>query len=195
MSRQRLPAGSRRRPGPLLLLAALIAGAILLLQLGRSGRDEPIRFTVLAEPRRLPPLEFVDGDGRAANLEQMRGKPVLLNIWATWCPPCRREMAALDRLQGQTGSTGLDVVALSIDMGANGVHAAKSFYAATGIRHLRVYNDARGAAGFDLGAPGVPTTLLLDRQGREIGRISGPAAWDSPEAIALLRQLLESHGG
>lgn len=185
-------AGRCRR---LLLLVALVAGAALLQYLGRGAADEgPLRFVMQAEPRELPPLRFVDADGKATNLAQLRGHVVLLNIWATWCPPCRKEMPSLDRLQGSLGGEGLHVVALSIDKGDAALPAIKAFYASLGLQHLRVYNDSEGAAGFELGAPGVPVTFLLDRQGREVGRLTGPAEWDGAEAVALIRRQLARPG-
>jgi thiol-disulfide isomerase/thioredoxin len=129
-----------RRPGALLLLIALVAGAAAFQYVGRNaaGDHGPLRFVVQAEPRPLPPLAFVDGDGKAVDLAQRRGKVVLLNIWATWCAPCRREMPSLDRLQASLGGDGFEVVALSIDQGAGGLAAVKAFYAELGLRHLRV---------------------------------------------------------
>jgi thiol-disulfide isomerase/thioredoxin len=184
--------GSRqRRTGALLLLIALVAGAALLRHVvGGTGDEAPLRFVVQAEPRRLPPLAFIDAEGKATRLDAWRGKVVLLNIWATWCGPCRREMPSLDRLQAQLGSEGLAVVALSIDKGASALPAIKAFYADLGIRQLGVYNDPEGDAGFELGSPGIPVTLLLDRDGREIGRLTGPAEWDGAEALALIRRHL-----
>lgn len=183
------PKPSRPHNSILLLAGALIA--FTLLYQGLKGNtpasgDAPPRFTVLAEPRRLPTIVFVDGAGQSIGLEHFRGKVVLLNIWATWCPPCRKEMPSLDRLQARLGSKDFEVVALSIDKGEKSVEAVKSFYSSLRLGHLQIYNDPEGAAGFDLGVVGVPATLLLDREGREIGRMSGAAAWDSPEAIAAI---------
>ena len=181
-----------RRPGALLLLIALVAGAAAFQYVGRNaaGDHGPLRFVVQAEPRPLPPLAFVDGDGKAVDLAQRRGKVVLLNIWATWCAPCRREMPSLDRLQASLGGDGFEVVALSIDQGAGGLAAVKAFYAELGLRHLRVYHDAAGQSGFELGVAGVPATFLVDREGREIGRLVGPAEWDGAEAVSLIRRHL-----
>jgi thiol-disulfide isomerase/thioredoxin len=115
----------------------------------------------------------------------LRGKFVLLNIWATWCVPCRKEMATLDRLQ-QLGGSDFEVLALSVDNGE--AEAVRKFYDQIGIRRLSV----RVAANSDellaaLGAYGVPTTLLIDRQSREIARLIGPADWDSKEMIDFLK--------
>jgi thiol-disulfide isomerase/thioredoxin len=127
------------------------------------------------------------GDGRKVGvLDDLRGKFVLLNVWATWCVPCRKEMPTLDRLQEQLGGPDFEVVALSVDKG--GAEAVRRFYDQIGIRRLSV----RVAADPDdllaaLGVYGVPTTLLVDRQSREIGRLVGPANWDSKEMIDFLR--------
>ncbi|MFQ5784936.1 MAG: TlpA family protein disulfide reductase [Alphaproteobacteria bacterium] len=146
-------------------------------------------FIPLDEPRSLPELRFVDGDGSALSLTDLRGRLVLLNIWATWCAPCRREMPTLDRLQAELGGADFEVVALSIDR--QGVPAVKAFYQELGLEALRIYVDKSTKASRDLGILGIPTTLLIGRQGRELGRVVGPAEWDSPEAVALVRRYLE----
>jgi thiol-disulfide isomerase/thioredoxin len=186
------------RTRQLLVLVALLVGIVLVVRLvGRSepGIDGPLRLAIFAAPRPLPPLAFNDSAGQGTDLHRLRGKVVLLNIWATWCAPCRKEMPSLDRLQQQLGGDGLEVVALSIDTGDAGLSVVRSFYVAMAIRHLSIYNDPSGSAGFQLSAPGVPTTLLLDREGRELGRISGPVTWDGPEAIALIRRHLAGTDG
>ncbi|HEX2543171.1 MAG TPA: TlpA disulfide reductase family protein [Caldimonas sp.] len=179
----------RRRRAPLLGLLVLVAAVALLQHLvRREAREEgALRFVVQTEPRLLPPLSFVDGDSKAVDLAQFRGRVVLLNLWATWCPPCRKEMPSLDRLQSLLAGEGLQVIALSIDKGAEALPAVRAFYAEHGLRNLQVYNDPEAAAGVELGAPGVPVTFLVDRQGREIGRLTGAAEWDGAEALALIR--------
>jgi len=150
-------------------------------------------FQPLDQPRELPDLGFVDGDGRAASLADFRGRVVLLNLWATWCVPCRREMPALDRLQAKLGGAEFIVVPLSIDRG--GLPPVKRFYEELGLQALGVFVDQSGTATGKRGTAGVPTTLLIDREGREIGRLLGAAEWDSPEAITLIRRYLNSPSG
>ena len=121
-------------------------------------------------------------------LSDFRGKVVLLNVWATWCAPCRKEMPALDRLQQTLGGAEFEVVALSIDGG--GAAAVRRFYDEIGIRSLALYVDSTMAASGKLRTVGIPTTLLLDREGRERWRKTGPAEWDSPEIVESLRAKL-----
>lgn len=142
-------------------------------------------FTLLDEPRALPELQFVDGEGRALTLASFRGKVVLLNIWATWCLPCRREMPTLDRLQAQLGGPDFEILALSIDR--QGLSAVAAFYEELGLGALGMYVDSSSKASQSLAVVGIPTTLLVDRSGDEIGRLVGPYDWDDPEMISFLR--------
>jgi len=139
-------------------------------------------------PRPLPELNFVDGAGAPRSLTDFRGRVILLNVWATWCVPCREEMPALDRLQAMLGGPDFEVVALSIDRG--GVFAVKSFYEELDVRALRIYVDGSGEALTKLGAVGIPLTLLVDRDGRELWRVVGPAEWDKPAAVNRIRSHL-----
>jgi thiol-disulfide isomerase/thioredoxin len=139
-------------------------------------------------PVALPQLNFVDGAGQPRTIENFHGKVVLLNLWATWCGPCRTEMPTLDRLQAELGGPDFEVIPLSIDRrGAEVVH---KFYAELGIKHLNIYIDPSSKAAFALGFLGLPTTMLIDREGREIGRLVGPAEWDAPEVVALIKSLM-----
>jgi thiol-disulfide isomerase/thioredoxin len=152
-----------------------------------------LEFQPLDQPRHMPDLSFVDKDGRAMSLADFRGRVVLLNLWATWCVPCRREMPALDRLQATLGKEQFIVLPLSIDRG--GIPPVERCYAELGVKALGVFVDQAGASTAKLATTGVPTTLLIDRQGREIGRLLGAAEWDSPEAIALIRRYLNPASG
>jgi thiol-disulfide isomerase/thioredoxin len=136
-------------------------------------------------PKPIPPLAFVDGEGRRVDLSQFGGRVVLLNLWATWCGPCVKEMPSLDRLQGQLGGDAFQVVALSLDRG--GKTAVEPFYQKTGVKNLALYLDAGSASMQALGLRGLPTTLLIDAQGRELGRVEGAVEWDSPEVLTFLR--------
>jgi len=176
---------------------AILAIAVLGIYTATSERDAP-RVAAKQEgvgwgksPQAVPDVRFVDGNGTARALSNFRGKVVLLNLWATWCAPCRKEMPALDRLQRELGGPGFEVVPLSIDVG--GAAAVRRFYEEIGIRSLAVYVDSSMEASSKLRALGIPTTLLLDREGRERWRKTGPAEWDSPEIIESLR--LKLSGG
>lgn len=140
------------------------------------------------EPAQVPEVTFKDGEGRDMSLADFKGKTILLNIWATWCAPCRKEMPGLDRLQAELGSDQFEVVALSVDRG--GVDASKKFLDEIGVKSLAVYVDASGRASKPLRVIGMPTTLLIDAEGREIGRLIGEAEWDSADAKALIEAAL-----
>lgn len=168
-------------------VALVVGGAGTYLALKKGGKAIAGDTAVLrmhASPRRLPELVFEDGKGKRVTLADFRGRTVLLNVWATWCPPCREEMPSLDRLQKALGGPAFEVVALSIDAG--GAPVVKRFYDEIGIRSLAIYVDPGMRAAGQLAAPGVPTTLLIDGEGRELGRHAGPAQWDSAEALRVI---------
>ena len=141
-----------------------------------------------SEPKPAPELSFEDAQGKQLSLADFRGRVVVLNLWATWCAPCLREMPSLDRLQAEHGGDRLHVLPLSLDRGE--LERIEAFYAEAGIRHLQIYRDPQAAASRALGAFGLPTTVVLDREGREVGRVLGPDEWDSAEAVAVLRALM-----
>ena len=153
-------------------------------------RVGPNGFLLWESPREVSEISFEAGDGTPLTLTTFGGKLILLNIWATWCGPCREEMPTLDALQAELGGTDFEVVALSIDR--KGIEVVNEFYQEVGIEHLDPYVDPTGMASANLGAVGIPTTLLLDRQGREIGRLVGEAEWDTPEMIDFLTETIET---
>ncbi|NKC33944.1 TlpA family protein disulfide reductase [Roseomonas sp. BU-1] len=140
------------------------------------------------QPVPLPEgLAFTDAEGRPTGFEAFRGQGLVVNFWATWCPPCVAEMPALDRLQAQVAKDGIAVLALSNDRGGRAQVAP--FYERTGLRHLGIWLDPRGATGRGLQVRVLPTTLVIDRHGQEVARLMGEAAWDAPAAVAAIRRL------
>lgn len=159
------------------------AGPIIATWSGAAAQEPSRNFIVHQEPKPVAAVQFEDADGRSRSLADFSGKVVLLNIWATWCVPCRKEMPTLDRLQAALGGPDFEVVPLSID---RRMDAVRKFFADVGIQKLAMYIDGSAKATRELGAVGLPTTLLLDRGGREIGRLIGPAEWDSPDIAAFI---------
>ena len=149
---------------------------------------EMAAFVFRKAPEPLPEVAFTDGAGAPMSLKAWQGRVVLLNLWATWCAPCRKEMPGLARLQQELGSPRFEVVALAVDRA--GIEAARKFLATIEPAGLALYVDATARAGTALKAVGMPTTLLIDAEGREVGRLTGPAEWDSPEAKRLVQSLL-----
>lgn len=180
------PSTGRRIFLGLAVMGGLVAAVPLLGSL-RGETHADLDLSIHSSPRQLDNLRFSGSDGTSTSLNDFRGKVVLLNVWATWCPPCREEMPTLDRLQAELGGPDFEVVALSIDRG--GFPVVLDYLAAANIDRLKPYLDSAGDASSTLAQSGVPLTLLIDRQGREIGRKLGPAIWDSPE----MKQFFRSH--
>ena len=137
----------------------------------------------------LPGIAFNDANGKPRTLDDWAGKVVLLNIWATWCSPCRKEMPHLDALQRALGGEKFEVVAVSIDRGTP--EKSRKFLAEVKATALKLYHDPNAQLGFTLKAIGMPATLLIDKQGREVGRLVGPAEWNAEEAKRLVRAEIE----
>jgi thiol-disulfide isomerase/thioredoxin len=159
--------------------AGLVAATWSIAAAQEAGRN----FIVHDAPKPIAAIQFENADGQPRSLADFGGKVVLLNIWATWCVPCRKEMPTLDRLQAKLGGSDFEVVALSIDRRMDEV---RKFFAEVGIQKLMMYRDSSAKATRELGAVGLPTTLLADREGREVGRLIGPAEWDSPEMAEFI---------
>jgi thiol-disulfide isomerase/thioredoxin len=150
-------------------------------------------LVVRPQPVDLPPLTFTDASGKPVTLADFSGKIVLLNIWATWCVPCREEMPALDKLDTKLGGKDFQVVAVNIDKG--GADKAAAFLNEIGVTHLALYTDPSGKLFATLKAVGMPTTLIVDRNGREIARLVGPADWSSPEAVKVIEAAIAARPG
>lgn len=171
---------SRAQQAILVMFLFLWAGSSSAVE--RTTAD----FVIHDQARPLSEIAFETGDGSAATLDRFRGKVVLLNLWATWCGPCRIEMPTLDRLQAALGGAAFDVVALSLDRA--GSAPVRRFYDANGIANLAIYIDRSGRSMRSLSASVLPTTLLIGPDGKEVGRLIGAAHWDSPEMLAYLRE-------
>jgi thiol-disulfide isomerase/thioredoxin len=203
--------GNRR----VLLAAAVLAGALAggagvygIANIGRNpdaaacpdamatakrvaplAHGEVAALTPASAALRLPALAFHDATGRERSLAEWKGRTVLLNLWATWCVPCRREMPALDALQAKLGAPGFEVVAVNID--TRDPEKPKTWLHEVGIKSLAYYSDASGKVFTELKplglAFGMPTTVLVDPAGCEIGFMAGPAEWASEDGVKLVK--------
>ncbi len=139
-------------------------------------------------PKPVPATPFVGANVAAMTLGDFAGRVLVVNFWATWCEPCIREMPTLDALQDTLGGDKFAVVAINQDRG--GLDVATKFYATHGWKHLSVYTEPARAFAKDAQLRGLPTSLLVDRQGREVARLEGTLEWNSPEVVALLKKLM-----
>src|SRR5262245_1911409 len=169
--------------------AACTAAVDVAKRIAPLAHGEVAALTVASAPLRLPDLAFEDAEGKPRKLSDWRGKTVLLNLWATWCVPCRKEMPALDELQGKLGGKDFEVVAVNID--TRDPEKPKSFLKEAKLTRLGFFSDQKAKVFQDLKAIGralgMPTSVLVDAQGCEIGTIAGPAEWASDDAVKLIK--------
>jgi thiol-disulfide isomerase/thioredoxin len=163
-----------------------------------AGAAEPPKFAGISgdfspidPPEQIAAPTFQDKMGQPVSLDSFKGKVVVLNFWATWCPPCVAEMPALDQLQADMGGKDFTVIAVSTDRQC--IKKSAPFYRRAGIKNLDLYNDTRGGLMDAFHAKALPITVVLDREGRVIGRIEGAAQWDSEQAKALIAHYLKEH--
>lgn len=150
---------------------------------GSPQADALGQFSPLATPRPAPGVSFSGGDGNPVSLADFRGRWLLVNLWATWCAPCVHEMPSLDRLQAQLGHR-LTVLAISEDR--SGAQVVDPFRQKLELKNLALYLDPKAAVQQAFAVRGLPTSFLIDPQGRILGKLEGGAEWDSPEMVALL---------
>jgi thiol-disulfide isomerase/thioredoxin len=157
------------------------------------ARGEVAALTMATTPLRLPDLAFEDADGKPRKLSDWRGKTVLVNLWATWCVPCRKEMPALDSLQTKLGGKDFEVVAINID--TRDAEKPKNFLKDGNLTRLSYFSDQKAKVFQDLKnigkALGMPTSVLVDAQGCEIANIAGPAEWASDDAVKLIKAAVQ----
>lgn len=158
------------------------------------ARGEVAAVSVRKTPEALPMLNFKRPDGTPITLADFKGRTVLLNLWATWCAPCKKEMPALDRLQAQLGSKDFEVVAVNID--TRNAERAPQFLDDIGVKNLTRYTDNSVKIFDELKAKGkafgMPTTILIDGNGCELGNLAGPAEWASEDATRLIRAAIKT---
>jgi thiol-disulfide isomerase/thioredoxin len=164
-------------------------GAVdLARKLAPLAHGEVAALTMATAPLRLPDLAFEDAEGKPRKLSDWRGRTVLVNLWATWCLPCRKEMPALENLQARLGGPNFEVVAVNID--TRDLEKPKNFLKEVNLTRLNYFSDPKAKVFQDLKATGralgMPTSVLVDGEGCEIATIAGPAEWDSEDAVKLI---------
>ena len=167
---------------------SLGANAAAAADLNALKAGDMKKLVVYEAPLDLPDVGFTDESGNETSLEAYRGKVVLLNFWATWCAPCRAEMPQLAALQGELGGSDFQVVTLAT--GRNPPPKIDRFFAEIGVTNLPKHRDEKQVLARAMGVAGLPVTVLIDRQGREVARLIGEAAWNAPEAQAMIQAMI-----
>jgi thiol-disulfide isomerase/thioredoxin len=204
-----MTAPTQTKRSPLLFVLAFIAGAAgIYLFNGEPRKEETPAAQTTAETgglksfakgtmagviihkerKDIAPFTFANDKGETLDLSKWKGRAVLLNLWATWCTPCKKEMPDLAALQKQLGGPDFEVVALSLDR--KGLEASQAFLKEIGVSNLALYIEPETKSLAALQAVGLPATILIDRNGKEAGRILGEAKWASPEAAELVKALV-----
>jgi thiol-disulfide isomerase/thioredoxin len=173
-------------------IAECRGSATLAASLEPLARGEMAALVVADEPAPAAAISFVDDAGKTRALSDWAGRTVLVNLWATWCTPCKREMPALDKLQAALGGDDFEVVAINLDLG--GPDKGKDFYGEIGLKSLAYYHDAESRIFRAVNALGMPTTMLIDKNGCEVARMAGPAEWSSEDALWLVQAATASEG-
>ncbi len=165
---------------------ATFAERLQRLRIGEMRKLEPAEA-----PDMAPIIEFMRADGSKAGLQDWIGKSLLVNFWATWCAPCVKELPSIDRLAARVAAEGLGekVAVLTISLDRGSAAKPQALFDRIGVKNLELLQDPTMAAGRVLRLTGMPTTLLIDPQGREVARLLGDAEWDSGEAFAVIEEL------
>jgi thiol-disulfide isomerase/thioredoxin len=195
-----MPKDVYRRLQSLRAMALLSAALLITAAVGVASRPTPVfaapeagkaksgAFVWHETPKPLPETVFKDAADADQTLAKFPGKVLVVNFWATWCAPCVKEMPTLDKLQAKLGGPTFEVLAISQDRG--GAKEAKPFAEKQGWKNLAFYVEKMGRFSKDANLRGLPTTLIIDKSGKEVARIEGEAVWDSPEVEKTLRDLM-----
>ncbi|MBV8507378.1 MAG: TlpA family protein disulfide reductase [Alphaproteobacteria bacterium] len=176
------------------LMFLLVAPALGAADEGEADMPDRTRlgeFVPSSQPYPAPAISLSDITGQSVELSELHGKLVIVNLWATWCEPCLREMPSLERLQSRLGER-IAVLAVSEDRGGN--KTVEPFIAKLGLKSVKVYIDPKSEVGHAFGARGLPTSFLIDREGKVLGRVEGAAEWDSQKILGVLESLLSRDG-
>jgi thiol-disulfide isomerase/thioredoxin len=176
----------RRSLVPILIIVCAFAALPLVLRQFFPLKLPAAELISRSSPQEITDFAFSDGAGRNLTLERFRGAVILVNVWATWCPPCKDEMASLNHLALLFANKNLKILPISIDV--SGALAVRSFYQRLDLKNLSVYVDPSKNVMDALGITGIPTTILIGPDGREIGRMLGPAKWDAPESVKRITE-------
>ena len=180
-----------------ILTLFIVTGGAVATALADKGDTPPLtgamhEFILQTPPAPAPAVAFSDGDNATLGFKDFRGKVTLVNLWATWCAPCVKEMPSLEALKQARGSGDFDVVTISEDR--SGLKVVDPFFEKNGLKSLPRYIDAESTVGRAFRVRGLPTTVLLDRDGNEIGRFEGGADWSGPDALALIDWAIKQKG-
>ncbi len=177
---------------PLYMALALGANAALAADaetLAPLREDSLKRLILHSQPKPVTPVDFdLEDEGGTASLEDYKGKYVLLNFWATWCAPCRKEMPQIAELQAEFGGDKFEVLTLAT--GRNSPAGIKKFFEENGINNLPRHQDPSQAVAREMGVIGLPITVIIDPDGNEIARLIGDAEWNSDSAKAIISTLV-----
>lgn len=188
-----------RRPITLIALAGLtvltLVAVVQWLSMPEPATPEARRDSMVMktlvwfdEPKPAPKAEFLGPDGEVLHFEDFKGQALLVNLWATWCAPCVKELPSLDALEKQRGGEGFKVIAISLDK--EGLSVIDPFFETNEITSLKAYADPKSKIKREFGAPGLPTTYLINRNGQVVAWFVGPTEWDDPKALASVDRLL-----
>jgi thiol-disulfide isomerase/thioredoxin len=175
----------------LISIAIIVCGFVLLPPLLHKLFPPQLPVAVLRvheRPHRLANFAFSDESGRSLTLDRFRGTFILVNVWATWCPPCKEEMPSLNHLAQIYANKDLTILPISIDVSR--VSEVRQFYQRFGLNKLSIYVDPSKKVMLALAVTGIPTTLLINRDGLEIGRMVGAAQWDTPESVKRISEIV-----